>query len=202
MNGKAAPGFVVGWLDDRAPGAPWASVFRLRSGVDRPRAESLAGRLPFRDVAYNGAKGVEGLPGLLADCLPDGWGRRVARRMIFNVLASNLDDHGENHAFQLDEATRTWSLTSAYDLTFSPGILQRGMTVAGEVWPSRKTMESLCLEAGLTAEEYNETLQSVKAATRQWKCFAEESSVPAALTAEVEQRLQKMRREVFGENSA
>ena len=36
--------------------------------------------LPFGDVAYNGIKGVEGLPGLLADCLPDAWGRRVARR--------------------------------------------------------------------------------------------------------------------------
>lgn len=35
--------------------------------------------LPFHDVAFNGAKAVEGLPGLLADCLPDSWGRRVAR---------------------------------------------------------------------------------------------------------------------------
>lgn len=127
--------------------------------------------------------------------------REVARRMIFNVLASNLDDHGKNHAFQLDEANRTWSLTPAYDLTFSPGILQRGMTVAGEVWPSGKTMEALCLEAGLTVEEYKETLQSVKTATRQWKRFAEDAAVPAALSAEVEQRLQKMRREVLGEGA-
>ena len=127
--------------------------------------------------------------------------REVARRMIFNVLASNLDDHGKNHAFQLNEATRSWSLTPAYDLTFSPGILQRGMTVAGEVWPSGKTMEALCLEAGLTVEEYKETLQSVKTATRQWKRFAEESAVPTALAAEVEQRLQKMRREVLGDGS-
>jgi serine/threonine-protein kinase HipA len=127
--------------------------------------------------------------------------REVARRMIFNVLASNLDDHGKNHAFQLDEATRVWSLTPAYDLTFSPGILQRGMTVAGAVWPSGKTMEALCLEAGLTVEEYKETLQSVKTATRQWKRFAEESAVPTALAAEVEQRLQKMRREVLGDGS-
>jgi serine/threonine-protein kinase HipA len=127
--------------------------------------------------------------------------RKVARRMIFNVLASNLDDHGKNHAFQLDEATRTWSLTSAYDLTFSPGLLQRGMTVAGKVWPSGKTMEALCLEAGLTAVEYKENLQSVKAATLQWKRFAEESAVPTALAAEVEQRLQKMRQEVLGDGS-
>jgi serine/threonine-protein kinase HipA len=127
--------------------------------------------------------------------------REVARRMIFNVLASNLDDHGKNHAFQLDEATRTWSLTPAYDLTFSSGVLQRGMTISGEVWPSGKTMEALCLEAGLTAEEYSEILQAVKTATLEWKRFAKEAGVPAALTAEVEQRLQKMRQEVLGDES-
>ncbi len=127
--------------------------------------------------------------------------REVARRMIFNVLASNLDDHGKNHAFQLDEVARTWSLTPAYDLTFSPGILQRGMTIAGEVWPSRKTMEALCLEAGLTAVEYNEILHAVKSATLEWKRFAKEAGVPASLATEVEQRLQKMRHEVFGEGS-
>jgi serine/threonine-protein kinase HipA len=127
--------------------------------------------------------------------------REAARRMIFNVLASNLDDHGKNHAFQLDEATRSWSLTPAYDLTFSPGILQRGMTVAGEVWPNTKTMETLCLEAGLSAEEYKEALEAVTTATLQWKRFAEESAVPTALAAEVEQRLQKMRREVLGDGT-
>jgi hypothetical protein len=75
------------------------------------------------------------------------------------------------------------------------------MTVSGEVWPSRKTLETLCLEAGLTAQEYNETLHTVKAALRQWKRFAEESAVPAALATEVEKRLQKMCREVLGDGS-
>jgi serine/threonine-protein kinase HipA len=123
----------------------------------------------------------------------------VARRMIFNVLASNLDDHGKNHAFQLDEVTRTWSPTPAYDLTFSPGILQRGMTVAGEVWPNTKTMEALCCDAGLSSQQYKETIEAVIAATSEWKQFANNAGVPTALTAEVEQRLQKMRKETLGE---
>jgi serine/threonine-protein kinase HipA len=127
--------------------------------------------------------------------------REVARRMIFNVLASNLDDHGKNHAFQLDEVARTWSLTPAYDLTFSLGILQRGMTIAGEVWPTGKTMQALCLEAGLTAVEYTETLHAVKSATLEWKRFAKEADVPTSTTTEVEQRLQKMRHEVLGDGS-
>jgi hypothetical protein len=75
------------------------------------------------------------------------------------------------------------------------------MTVAGEVWPSGKTMKALCLEAGLTAEEYNKILQAVKTATLEWKRFAKEAGVPAALTTEVEQRLQKMRQEVLGDES-
>ena len=123
------------------------------------------------------------------------------RCMIFNVLASNLDDHGKNHAFQLDEVARTWNLTPAYDLTFSPGILQRGMTIVGEVWPSGESMEALCLESGLTTVEYNEILHAVKSATLEWKRFAKESGVPASLATEVEQRLQKMRHEVLEEGS-
>ena len=127
--------------------------------------------------------------------------REVARRMIFNVLASNLDDHGKNHAFQLDEVARTWSLTPAYDLTFSSDILQRGMTIAGEVRPAEKTMQALCLEAGLTAVEYTETLHAVKSATLEWKRFAKKAGMPASLATEVEQRLQKMRQEVLGDGS-
>ena len=191
-------------LIEEAPGSPKAHLFVRR--FDLVEGE------PLRRVHFHSAAG---LLHKTADALdyrdlfrltiqlhtPLEDIREVARRMIFNVLASNLDDHGKNHAFRLDETTRSWMLTPAYDLTFSSGILQRGMTVAGEVWPSGKTMKALCLEASLTTEEYNETLQSVKGATMQWKRFAEESAVPAALTAEVEQRLQKMRREVLGDGS-
>jgi serine/threonine-protein kinase HipA len=191
-------------LIEESPGSPRAHVFVRRF--------DLVEGDPLRRVHFHSAAG---LLHKTADALdyrdlfrlaiqlhtPLGDIREVARRMIFNVLASNLDDHGKNHAFQLDEPTRSWSLTPAYDLTFSPGILQRGMTVAGEVWPSGKTMETLCLDAGLTAEEYKQTLQTVKTATRQWKRFAKESAVPVVLAEEVEQRLGKMRREVLGTGS-
>lgn len=38
------------------------------------------------------------------------------RRAIFNLLAVNRNDHGRNHAFLYNEATRTWTLAPAYDL--------------------------------------------------------------------------------------
>ena len=41
----------------------------------------------------------------------------VYRRMVFNVLANNTDDHGKNFAFLLERGGR-WRLAPAYDMTF------------------------------------------------------------------------------------
>jgi serine/threonine-protein kinase HipA len=43
------------------------------------------------------------------------------RRMVFNVVASNRDDHAKQHSFLYDTDTKRWALSPAYDLTFSPG---------------------------------------------------------------------------------
>ncbi|MFM9091089.1 MAG: type II toxin-antitoxin system HipA family toxin, partial [Verrucomicrobiota bacterium] len=42
----------------------------------------------------------------------------ATRRMIFNVRASNQDDHGKNHAFIVDERLQ-WRLSPAYDVTLN-----------------------------------------------------------------------------------
>jgi serine/threonine-protein kinase HipA len=42
------------------------------------------------------------------------------RRMIFNVLAHNRDDHAKQHAY-LMSSQGEWRLAPAYDLTFSSG---------------------------------------------------------------------------------
>lgn len=41
------------------------------------------------------------------------------RRMIFNVIFSNTDDHFKNQSFLYDEKEDTWSIAPAYDITYS-----------------------------------------------------------------------------------
>jgi serine/threonine-protein kinase HipA len=54
------------------------------------------------------------------------------RRMVFNVIAGNCDDHTKQHSFLMDSRGQ-WSLAPAYDLTFSPGPGgQHYLGVAGE----------------------------------------------------------------------
>ncbi len=45
---------------------------------------------------------------------------RMFRRMVFNVMAHNRDDHAKQHAFLMDD-TGKWTLAPPYDLTFSSG---------------------------------------------------------------------------------
>jgi serine/threonine-protein kinase HipA len=40
------------------------------------------------------------------------------RRMVFNILARNQDDHSKNHAFMMDGSGQ-WHLTPAYDIVFT-----------------------------------------------------------------------------------
>jgi len=56
------------------------------------------------------------------------------RRMVFNIVGRNQDDHVKNISFLMDPATREWRLAPAYDLTFAAGsgyTAQHQMTLGG-----------------------------------------------------------------------
>ncbi len=58
---------------------------------------------------------------LIAVCrklhLPESDCQEVFRRMVFNILANNTDDHNKNFSFMMDE-DGTWRLSPAYDITY------------------------------------------------------------------------------------
>ncbi len=120
----------------------------------------------------------------------------LTRRMLFNVLASNHDDHGKNHAFQLDEETGRWSLTPAYDLTYSEGYLQRGTQVAGEIWPKLSTIEALCLSAGLKKDAFSSIVSAVRTALQRWPDWAGQAELSTARREEIAQRFRRIDAEV------
>ncbi len=63
---------------------------------------------------------------LIAVCrklhLPEADCQEVFRRMVFNVLANNTDDHNKNFSFTMNE-DGAWRLSPAYDITY---VINRG----------------------------------------------------------------------------
>jgi serine/threonine-protein kinase HipA len=80
------------------------------------------------------------------------------RRVVFNALISNTDDHARNHA--VIAAGRDWRLSPAYDLTPNPqpGIEERSLALAcghhGRV-ASRENLLSAAPRFGLDVDEAN-----------------------------------------------
>jgi serine/threonine-protein kinase HipA len=58
--------------------------------------------------------------------------KEQVKRMVFNVMAGNKDDHTKNFSFLLDDDNQ-WSVSPSYDVTFNEGIRgHHSMSVKGE----------------------------------------------------------------------
>jgi serine/threonine-protein kinase HipA len=89
---------------------------RMISGLTLLRAEET----PERNDRWSYVIMSEELRRVAAE--PEKDAHELFRRMCFNALISNIDDHPRNHA--LFARAREWRLSPAYDLTPSPAISQ------------------------------------------------------------------------------
>jgi len=103
---------------------------------------------------------------------------RCYRRMVFNVLTHNRDDHVKNFAFRLTDEGN-WELAPAYDLVFTPGPGgEHTMTVAGEGRaPARSHLLQLAGPAGLTSREAQSILDDVASAAARWRAYVRQAGV-------------------------
>lgn len=100
------------------------------------------------------------------------------RRMVFNVLAHNRDDHVRQHAFLMD-AKGVWSLAPAFDLTFSHGPGgEHYMAVMGEGRDiTRAHVKALGERHGIAAKRIASIVDEVREALADWKVQATDCGV-------------------------
>lgn len=105
--------------------------------------------------------------------------QQAYRRMAFNVLAHNRDDHVKNFSY-LMHPDGTWQLAPAYDLIYSSGINGwHTMDIAGEAQnPTRDHMLKLAETIGMAPKDATEAIEQVKDAVGQWSQFAHATGVP------------------------
>jgi serine/threonine-protein kinase HipA len=103
------------------------------------------------------------------------------RRMVFNVLAHNRDDHTRQHAFLMDESG-DWRLAPAYDLTYAAGPGgEHYLDVEGEGRrPTRVHIEALAKRHGLSDKQTTAAIDEVRAAISDWEAVAKSAGVSAA----------------------
>jgi serine/threonine-protein kinase HipA len=104
--------------------------------------------------------------------------KKQFRQIAFNVFAHNRDDHAKNFSFLMDE-NGIWSVSPAYDLTFSAGPGgEHCTTVMGNGRsPGKVDLLKLAAVSSIDHREALDILEQVKEAVSQWKHFAQEAGV-------------------------
>jgi serine/threonine-protein kinase HipA len=116
------------------------------------------------------------------------------RRMLFNVVARNQDDHVKNIAFLMDRGGH-WSLAPAFDVTFSYNPAGRWtarhqMTINGKQDEfGLADFHAAAATAGLRRGGVEQLLGEVCAAVAEWPRFATEAGVSAEWREHVREQL-------------
>lgn len=107
------------------------------------------------------------------------------RRMVFNVLARNRDDHAKQHAFLMD-ASGTWRLGPAYDLTFSAGAGgEHALTINGEGKDIARA-DLLAVANGYQLKSADDIVEDVATTVSRFREFAATYGVSKGSIADIE----------------
>ena len=105
------------------------------------------------------------------------------RRMVFNVVARNQDDHVKNIAFLMDKAGN-WSLAPAFDMTYSYNpsgawTASHQMTVNGKRDDFVLDDFVACAKsASMKRGRAEAIVKEVQETVSRWRSYAEEAGVP------------------------
>lgn len=110
------------------------------------------------------------------------------RRIVFNLVGCNQDDHVKNFAFQMDRAG-DWSLSPAYDLCHAEGsdfTRWHQLSLNGKTTDfSIQDIEAFAKYCGLPRGRAKRILEQTTEAFSGWKALASELEIPSQLREHV-----------------
>lgn len=119
------------------------------------------------------------------------------RNAVFNVLSHNRDDHSKNFSFLMSDQGG-WSVSPAYDLTFSWGPSGEHSTmIMGEGKnPKKEHLLKLAQVVDIPKSKTLEIIDQVTGSVSRWREFAQESNVSRPQTQGIGEVLDGLVREL------
>lgn len=117
---------------------------------------------------------------------------QLFRRMVFNVVARNCDDHTKNFAFRLKQTGR-WELAPAYDIchAYQPKhkwVSQHALSINGKRTNISKE-DLLVIGKSIRNKKAEATIEEISNTVSKWKNFADEVKVSPKLRDEINSTL-------------
>lgn len=165
--------------------------FDRLAGGEKLHMQSLGGLAHF-DFNLAGAYGYEQALLVIRQLgLPMRTIEEQFRRMIFNVVARNQDDHVKNIAFLMDKSG-SWSLAPAFDLTYSYNpsgawTARHQMSINGKREAfTREDFQACARAASMKRGRAGTIIEQVRQTVSRWRDYADETAVPAPLRDQIQ----------------
>ena len=115
------------------------------------------------------------------------------RRAVFNLFASNRDDHSKNHGYLLDSKGR-WNLSPAYDITFTHGPGgQHWTSYEGEgETPKVSALKRLAEKASINTKDALDAIEQTKSSISEFPKLAKSHHVPPKIVNMITDRLNQI----------
>ena len=112
--------------------------------------------------------------------LPYPQAEQMYRRMVFNVLANNCDDHTKNFAFRLKEGG-VWELAPAYDVSysydpFSKWVSQHALSINSKRNNISKN-DLLAVAKSMNIKKADQIINQINGIIKKWPAYAEQTKV-------------------------
>ncbi|MCW9015905.1 MAG: type II toxin-antitoxin system HipA family toxin, partial [Kangiellaceae bacterium] len=119
---------------------------------------------------------------------------QIFRRMVFNIIARNHDDHTKNFGFLLNDEKSQWRLSPAFDVAYSykpgsPWVNSHQLSLNGK--RDNFNREDLMVVATLinNFREANDIVDQIAEVVGGWQNYAEQAGVFTKLQEQVSQNL-------------
>jgi len=117
---------------------------------------------------------------------------QMFRRMVFNVISRNCDDHTKNFSFLLKQGGK-WELSPAYDLchAYRPGsewVSQHALSLNGKRKEIAKA-DLLRIGESIRCKKASEIIDEINDTVNQWEVFADDVNIKTNLRDEIAKTL-------------
>ena len=124
--------------------------------------------------------------------LPYGQAEQMFKRMVFNVIARNQDDHTKNISFLMDR-TGTWMLSPAYDMSWAYNpkgewTSHHQMSINNK-WDNITRTDLLAVAEAMHIKKADSIINEICDAVSMWPIIAKELGIPYNMIAMIDDTL-------------
>ena len=124
--------------------------------------------------------------------------RELYRRMIFNIVFANTDDHLKNHSFIYDRLKDTWNLSPAYDITYPVDALHKFLNTPRALSINGKRIDINLEDVMSIAETYTiknpiKIIEEVQSVIPEWQNIARNLEITDAVRLSISKDFNALR---------